>query len=76
MKRRLISLSSLTLTVVVNLTLASAHGRGGRGAEGAEAPETRADTGNAKEEDGMNVDWGRPGVGARKKLNTGEPTYP
>lgn len=31
MKRRLIYLSSLTLTVVVNLTLASAHGRGGRG---------------------------------------------
>lgn len=27
MKRRLIYLSSLTLTVVVNLTLASAHGR-------------------------------------------------
>lgn len=36
MKRRLIYLSSLTLTVVVNLTLASAHGREGRGGEGGE----------------------------------------
>lgn len=30
-----------------------------------EAPEKSADTGNAKEEDGVNVDRGRPGVGAR-----------
>lgn len=42
MKRRLIYLSSLTLTVVVNLTLASAHGREGRGGRG-EKGETSKD---------------------------------
>lgn len=42
MKRRLIYLSSLTLTVVVNLTLASTHGREGRG-RGGEKGETSKD---------------------------------
>lgn len=31
------------------------------GVQGVEAPQTSADTGNAKEEDGMNVDRGRLG---------------
>lgn len=53
MKRRLIYLSSLTLTVVVNLTLASAHGREGRGA-GWEKAETSEDMERSvKREDGF-----------------------
>lgn len=48
MKRRLIYLSSLTLTVVVNLTLASAHGWGGRG--------WRRGTGGGKEETGEDME--------------------
>lgn len=50
MKRRLIYLSSLTLTVVVNLTLASAHGKGGAegpplGRGGGRKEETAGDMG-------------------------------
>lgn len=51
MKRRLIYLSFLTLTVVVNLTLASAHGRGGRGG-GGEKGETGKDMEGECEEGG------------------------
>lgn len=47
MKRRLIYLSSLTLTVVVNLTLASAHGKGGE-----EGPPLGLGWGLRKEETG------------------------
>lgn len=55
MKRRLIYLSSLTLTVVVNLTLASAHGREGRGGEGGEKGETSKDMERSvKREDSIN----------------------
>lgn len=50
MKRRLIYLSSLTLTVVVNLTLASVHGEGGEkgpllGKGGSRKDETGGDMG-------------------------------
>lgn len=62
MKRRLIYLSSLTLTVVVNLSLASAQGRGGRWR--GEKGELRKDTERSvKREDGLNE--GRPRWGER-----------
>lgn len=64
MKRRLIYLSSLTLTVVINLTLASARGRGGRGGGVGETGDEWRCTGDSKEEHGIDVGGGRRGVGA------------
>lgn len=51
MKRRLIYLSSLTLTVVVNLTLASAHGKGGEEAP----PPARPGVGVEERGDGSEI---------------------
>lgn len=70
MKRRLIYLSSLTLTVVINLTLASAHGRGGRGGGVGETRDEWRCTVDVKEEHGINVGGGRRGVvlGRKSKM--------
>ena len=54
MKRRLIYLSSLTLTVVVNLTLASAHGREGRGGGGEKGEMGKDMERSVKREDSIN----------------------